>query len=102
MSLEKCGEVIALSEAKTITENYQSANPASHKCHMVDIDMIKLIIDQEGCTGIRFYKGIDKGIETLVLVGVDGDRRDMTEGVIVDRSLPCPSHCDENSDLFRI
>ena len=100
MSLEKCGEVITLTEAKSIVAKFQTANPTAHKCHMVDIEMIRAIINQPACTGIRFYKGIDNEKETLVLIGVDADRKDMTSGVIVDRSIPCPDKCDEKSELY--
>lgn len=100
MSLEKCGEVITLSEAKVLVEKFQTEHPTASKCYMVDADMLKAILNQEECRGIRFYKGLDKGLETMVLVGVNADRKDLTDGVIVDKVKQCPDECDVASQLY--
>ena len=52
------------------------------------------ILAQAGCAGIRYYHAQKAdGTETIVLVGVDGDGNDMTQGVIMEDHFDCPPHC---------
>jgi hypothetical protein len=52
----------------------------------------------EGATMTAAYRatistGDPKGNNQLVLVGVDANGDDMTDGIIVDKLLPCPPAC---------
>ena len=54
--------------------------------------------------GIRLYYAINsKGEKQLVLVGVNSDGDDMSQGVIVDYLANCPPRCGKpnplNSDI---
>lgn len=95
------GEFIDLNEAKTLAHDFQTSNSSSHKCYYVGVEKLQQIIDQNGCMGIRIYRALDKtrGEETLVIVGVNEDCKDMTDGKILDRSEPCPNVCDTASPL---
>jgi hypothetical protein len=36
-----------------------------------------------------------------MLVGIDADERDMTDGVLIDTHYPCPPFCGSGSALIR-
>ena len=58
------------------------------------------ILAQSGCVGIRAYRAIDDhGVLEFVLVGVTSAGADMTSGLRLDSSVPCPSMCDGGSSL---
>ena len=95
------GEFINLSEAKTLAHDFQNDFPSSHKCYYVGVEKLQELMAQEGCMGIRIYRALDKtrGEETLVVVGVNEQCKDMTDGKILDKMRPCPNDCDANSVL---
>jgi hypothetical protein len=65
-------------------------------------DVVDQILAQTGCAGIRFYFGTKPdGSLALVLVGMDENELDMTDGVIVEDHFPCPPFCDAGSTLIR-
>lgn len=65
-------------------------------------EAIDRILDQPGCSGLRFYYGTKpNGALTLVFVGIDGDGRDMADGVLATDHYPCPPFCDATSALLR-
>lgn len=89
------GEQISLAIASDWTANYRAANPGAVRAHFYGNSILQDILDQENCVGIRFYYAIDdENAPQLVLVGVDTDGNDMTDGIVADRGLPCPSNCD--------
>lgn len=94
MDVINAGEIITLSEGATMTANYRASYPTAIKAHLVGKNRINAILDQSNCDGIRIYHGKDaEGAQQIVLVGVDKEGNDMTSGVIVDRTIPCPSYC---------
>ena len=98
---EDSGEVISLELAQEMVNEFRSKYPDLPKGFFVGKSNIKLILDQKDCIGIRSYNGIDDktGKQTLVLVGVGKDLKDMTDGYILDRAVPCPTDCDKDSPL---
>ena len=65
-------------------------------------EVIDQILAQKGCAGIRFYFGTKPdGTMALVLVGVDAEEKDMTDGILVEDHYPCPPFCDATSSLIR-
>jgi hypothetical protein len=63
-------------------------------------EKIKAILDQSECKGIRFYFAKNERNEnTLVLVGASADQNDMVDGLIADRSFPCPTICGNSNAL---
>lgn len=65
-------------------------------------DQVLAILAQKGCTALRIYHGKDqKGARSMVLVGVDGDGKDMTSGPMCETCFPCPPWCDPDSALLK-
>lgn len=97
------GTVITLDEAINYTHTFQENTPDAIKSFFVGIDKINRILEQDDCIGIRIYNGKDEvtGKNNLVLVGVDKNGEDITQGVILERLLTCPFHCPKNSVLIK-
>ena len=95
------GEQIDLQTALTLVREYRSRNPQSIKAHLVGASVIKMILDQPGCAGFRVYQGMNPdGTLAPVFVGVDEKGDDMTNGILTDRSAPCPPVCASSSVLM--
>jgi hypothetical protein len=63
-------------------------------------DAVKSLLAQAGNVGMRIYYGKnDAGQTVLVLVGVDNNGRDLTEGVILEIGSICPPICDSAGKL---
>ncbi len=97
------GAVVTLAEAIDFTHAYQEQYPDSTKAYLVDVDKLNLITEQKGCISVRIYNGYDTENNTtnLVLVGVDSEGEDMTEGIIIERVFSCPPYCSGKSPLIK-
>jgi hypothetical protein len=97
----KENHIISLEEAKKLTSNFQSRLQGDQvRAHYVSKEGLQQLLEQENCVGVRIYYGeTDDGKPELVLVGVTEDGRDLTEGVILERTMPCPPYCPSVSDL---
>lgn len=95
------GGVITLAAAADLTANYRATISSGDRiAHYFGKDIIRDILDQEGCMGIRIYYGLDtSGKKELVLVGVNADENDMVSGVVADYAFPCPTRCSSANDL---
>jgi hypothetical protein len=91
----KEGEQISLEEAVALTTNYRNSPEANGaQAHFFGKSIIGNILAQTGCVGIRIYYGLDaNGMKQLVMVGVAENGDDMYNGIIADRSIPCPTYC---------
>lgn len=98
---EHTGEFIDLTEAKEMTNAYQTAFPTEPKCFFFGSDKLQSVMDQEGCIGVRMYRGFDvvRNEQNVVIVGVDASGNDMTSGLLLDRGARCPTDCDSTSPL---
>lgn len=96
------GEVITVTEATNFTHSFQEENPNAIISFFVGTNKLNLILNQEDCRGIRIYNGHDWNEDkaNLVLVGVNKDGEDMTDGVIIEHLNPCPPDCPQNSPLI--
>ncbi len=93
------GEEITLQEAAQLTASYRAAHPNEIKGHFMGKNILKSIMDQPGCVGIRVYHGINTdGSREIVLVGADANGDDMT-ALVADRSVPCPNMCSRPNSL---
>ena len=103
LNKNEAGAVITLEEAISFTHSYQEEYPNSTKAYLVDVDKLSLITAQNNCVSVRIYNGYDTETNTtnLVLVGVNNQGDDMTEGIIVERTLPCPPYCPNSSSLIK-
>ncbi|RIY06052.1 hypothetical protein D0T11_19630 [Hymenobacter rubripertinctus] len=112
----KAGAAITLSNAQKWVQSYRTS-PAVSKggslAYYLGNQAFKLVQDQPGCVGIRFYNAIDaNGDQTIVYVGVDKNGRDMiprkdeagnpvyASGVVGDSAERCPPMCDDTTPLL--
>ena len=95
------GKVITLTVANKLTLDFRDGSPLETKAYFVGANKLNNILNQDDCIGIRIYNGFDiiKQKRNLVLVGVDKNCKDMINGIIVDRLVPCPVDCDATSSL---
>ncbi len=105
------GGPIDLHTAKKWTANYRRQKEKRKekyiKANFFGCDIIRKILSEEGCKGIRIYYAVDdKGQQQLLLVGADAKMnslvpstigKDGSSYTIADRSVPCPDECP---DLF--
>lgn len=93
------GAKITLAEGAALTKEYRSRNTSAIKARFFGKDILRQLIDQEGCMGIRMYYGQDEdGNSQLVLVGADSDENDMLD-LVADASVPCPNYCSSPNPL---
>ena len=92
------GKVVTLATGAAYTAEYRTANPGAVKGQFVGKDLLKSILDQEGCMGIRIYYGLSGETKKVVLCGADAEENDMLE-IIGDESLPCPAYCSSANSL---
>ena len=86
----KEGGAISIETGSEMTANYRRNNPNEILGHFYGRDILKQILDQEGCMGIRMYYAEDAdGKKELVLVGADSSEDDMLD-LIADVSCQCP------------
>jgi len=92
---------ISLSKAAEFTANYrQSAGQGAIIAGYFGETTLKNILNQDGCVGIRFYYGLDNnGDPKMVLVGADTDENDLIDGIIAEKSYPCPPYCSKQNQL---
>ena len=92
---------IAVADARAMTRRFREAAPQEpvRGC-MFPRAAFEAILAQEGCEGIRLYFGrsTGQGLQ-LVMVGVDGNALDMSQGEIMENSFPCPPFCDPRAAL---
>jgi len=95
--------LITLEQAVKYVENFKSfPTTPSIKGAYFDRNAFDKILDQAGCVGIRYYYAKkDDGTATIVLVGVDSNGNDMTQGILVDNGLPCPPFCSAPNQLYK-
>jgi hypothetical protein len=95
------GDFITLREGSEMTKRYRDTiQPGEVIGVFMGKEKIKAILDQSECKGIRFYFAKNERNEnTLVLVGASADQNDMVDGLIADRSFPCPTICGNSNAL---
>jgi hypothetical protein len=91
---------IGLTEARELIVRSKRQNPGSKSAAMFTRVPLDRILAQKGCTGVRMYYGLNPdGSRTLIMVGVDEQGNDLDEGIIADRTFPCPPYCTMDSAL---
>lgn len=84
------GAAIPLKTGGEMTAKYRGNNPGDRKGHFFGKDILRQILTQEGCMGIRMYYAENAdGEKELVIVGADANENDMLD-LVVDVSRPCP------------
>ncbi|MCB2379530.1 hypothetical protein LGH70_18175 [Hymenobacter sp. BT635] len=94
-SAASSGEPVALERARAMTHLYQANHPEQAKSYYYSAAVLRKLLAQDGCVGIRLYQALDDNKqEHLVLVGVGEDGSDLTSGALVDYEEKCPHNCD--------
>ena len=103
------GVKINKSDAATLTKDFREAasqgsisfDNGSGKTllgQIYDHDVFDTILKQTDCTGIRIYYGLDSSQKfCLVLVGVNSDGDDISDGELFEYGGSCPPYCGESS-----
>ncbi|KUF46474.1 hypothetical protein AS361_04890 [Myroides marinus] len=96
------GEVITLEEAIKYTSLFQKQNPNAINSYFIGIEKLQELLKQNNCIGMRIYPGINNQTEqsNLVLIGVDKNGVDISEGVILEELITCPPLCPNESSLL--
>ena len=89
---ENSGEIINLTDAKELAQNFKKNFPQETYSFFVGIEKVKQVVNQAGCIGIRIYNGYDEAEskKNIIIIGVDENGTDMSSGVILDKTAPCP------------
>jgi len=101
MTLPPRDHRISLATAVELTRRFrESAAPDAVKAGALHADQVRALLAQPGVVALRVYYGLDaEGNSTLVLVGMDANDQELTDGVLLDIIWPCPPFCTEASPL---
>lgn len=81
---------MTLTDARVMTNNFRDTYPSLNIGNTFNKDALQSIMNQTGCIFVKFYNAIDSdGLLKLVAVGVDINGTDMTNGLIMERSICC-------------
>ena len=96
------GETITLAQGAQWCENFRDEFPLEVKAFHYSKNIIESVLNQSGCTGIRIYNALNEDKDRcVVIVGVDSNGNDLTQGHILDRGEKCPPICPSDSPLNR-
>lgn len=88
---------ITLSEGTALTHRFQLLFPGLIKATYVSKASLQALLAQDGIVGARIYFGLTSDLKmTHVMVGVDANELDKTDGVILDKGTACPPSCSTN------
>ncbi len=92
---------ISVEDAGSLTRNYrQQAGKGAVNGGFFGRAAIEQVLSQEGVVGIRYYYAKENNDRpVLILVGVDENGRDLYEGFVCERSVPCPPYCGSFNPL---
>ena len=92
---------IALDDAADLTRNYRkSAGKGAIKGGFFGRAALEQVLSQEGVVGIRYYYAQENnGRPVLILVGVDANGKDIVDGFMAERAMPCPPFCSPFNPL---
>lgn len=97
----KEAEKFPLETASEWTKRFRnSIEEGSTIAHFFGKDIIKDILAQEGCMGIRVYHALDENNKRqLIMVGANADEQDLFNGIVAERSVLCPPWCSGGNPL---
>lgn len=95
---------ITLEEAQSWATSWRTNPPKKlAKGHLISGTALSELLRTADVVNVRAYMGVDdKGIQKLMLVGVDANGKDLIDAnhLIYDKTHPCPDNCDPSSPLF--
>jgi hypothetical protein len=92
---------VTLGYASALTRRHrEAASKDAERGSLFHAKAVEELLAQAGCAALRIYHGRNAdGSPALVLIGVDADGDDMTEGIILEWNYPCPPFCGGANDL---
>ena len=98
---EKNNQTITLAEATKYTSAFRrQSSPDAIKAGLFWKEHVQTLLDQASCVAMRYYHALNEiGSPVIVLIGVDSDGNDITNGTILEIGLPCPPFCSSNNQL---
>ena len=100
MSLDNnSGEIITKEEARIFAKAFKLKYPSEVTSFFIGKTNVEKILMQENCIGIRIYNGYDVATSKMnqVLLGVNSNDEDMSDGIIIERLYTCPPYCPTSS-----
>jgi hypothetical protein len=93
--------LISLTEAAGLTKAFRlSTTSDAVLAHYFGRNALESALSQSNCVGLRMYYGKHKdGSPALVIIGVDRNGNDITSGIALQMSFPCPPDCATGSEL---
>ena len=78
------GEEISHELANEFIQSYKQNHAGEREGYILGRNIIDQILAQPGCTGMRFYYGLnEEGQKTLVYVGIDANGNDLLKKTVV-------------------
>ena len=100
LALPKRDHHITLDAAAAMTRRYREAFPDRVKGGAFLAPQLRELLAQRDCLALRYYYALDEAAKkTLVLVGVDPEGADLTDGALLEMSIPCPPYCAGINEL---
>ena len=100
MALPSRNHHITLAAAAPMTRRWRERAPDEEKGGAFHADQVLELLDQPGCAALRYYHALDEaGKPALILTGVDGEGRDMSDDTLLGQHIPCPPFYGEWSEL---
>lgn len=94
MALPDRDHHVAAETAAVMTRRFRERFPEREKAGAFLAEKVREVLAQRDCRALRYYYAIeDVPRDTLVLVGVDPEGADLTDGVLLELSIPCPPFC---------
>jgi hypothetical protein len=92
---------ISIEDASALTRNYRmQAGAGAIKGGFFGRAAIEQVLSQEGVVGIRYYYAKENNDRpVLIVVGVDENGKDLYEGFVCERAVPCPPYCGSFNPL---
>lgn len=92
---------ISLEQAVAMTNLYRSSIPEGMPLsEAFEIESVNTLLSQPECTSLRIYYGKKTdGTIHAILVGVNKNGKDMTEGLLLEEGNRCPPFCPSESVL---
>ena len=90
---------IPLEAATALTRRFrEQIDKSAERAGAFHANQVRDLLAQKGCMALRIYYGRQSGgLDSLVLVGVDENDKDMTGGILLEFMYPCPPFCDPGS-----
>ena len=103
--LEPRDHTVSLNVAAAYTKRHRGglSGARQHGDHggAFHADQVIKMLQQPGCTALRIYHGrSEQNEKAMVLVAVDANGNDMTKGIMMEMTWPCPPWCDDTSPLI--